>query len=416
MKLGKNLSLYMFGRFISYIGTGIQQIAMPLYILDVTNSSMAMGIFSAINIVPNIITLPFAGILGDKKNRKNIIIASDFLRALFILFLSYLAICSTLTIYTLFLVQALVSVMDSIFLASSTAILPELIPPDSIEGATSLRASSDAVSMIIGPCIGGILYGIFGIKAIFLLNGLSFMISGISSFFINYKNNSILDSKITIKSFFKESNESIKFIRQNSALSNLFIFFMITNLIVAPFIDVVFPYILKGFLEFDSTHYSYLISLFTVGILFGNIALSIFFKKFSNKYLIQGSLILETAALIITAVFVSPSMSSYTNGASLKLFLFLGISILLCGLFTSGINTPITVNFQKMVPNQMRSRFFAVLGIACQISIPVGSLFYGFVLARFFYEYVLAFALAIFLVSVIVFILKAPPDAYDSSI
>ncbi|OAA86886.1 hypothetical protein WY13_02280 [Clostridium ljungdahlii] len=45
MKNNKNLLFYMLGRFMSYIGTGIQQVAIPLYILDITHSGIMMGIF-----------------------------------------------------------------------------------------------------------------------------------------------------------------------------------------------------------------------------------------------------------------------------------------------------------------------------------------------------------------------------------
>ena len=38
MKNNKNFWLYVIGRFISVIGSGIQMIALPLYILDITGS------------------------------------------------------------------------------------------------------------------------------------------------------------------------------------------------------------------------------------------------------------------------------------------------------------------------------------------------------------------------------------------
>jgi MFS family permease len=62
MKEKRNLTAYMIGRFISFIGTGAQQVALPLYILDLTHSGAMMALFSVLSIVPNLIAAPFAGV------------------------------------------------------------------------------------------------------------------------------------------------------------------------------------------------------------------------------------------------------------------------------------------------------------------------------------------------------------------
>lgn len=295
MKLQKNLLFYMLGRFISYIGTGIQQIAIPLYILDITHSAIMMGVFSALNLLPNVVTLPFAGILGDKKNRKIIMIVTDIGRGILILALGFLALLNSLNIYILFLIQISISIMDSIFSASSTAILPELIRDEDLVKAMSMRGGGDAISMIIGSSLGGIIYGLSGIKAVFFLNGLSFVMSAACSILIIYKNTNREISKITVKSFFTENHSVISFIKKNKALTQLFLFCLLCNFLVAPFFDIVFPYVLKNCVGFNSEQYGYLISCFTVGILVGNIVLGTYLSKFSTKIVIKLSLLLQGA-------------------------------------------------------------------------------------------------------------------------
>ncbi|AKN30363.1 MFS transporter [Clostridium carboxidivorans P7] len=416
MKLQKNLSFYMLGRFISYIGTGIQQIAMPLYILDITHSAIMMGIFSALNLLPNVITLPFAGILGDRKNRKNIMVITDIGRGVLILTLGLLASWNSLNIYILFLIQIFISIMDSIFSASSTAILPELIKEEELMKAMSLRGGSDAISMIIGPSLGGIIYGLWGIKTVFCLNGLSFILSAVSSVLIIYKNANDKEGKITLKSFFIENASVVSFITKNKALNQLFLFCLLINFLVAPFFDIVFPYVLKKCVGFNSEQYGYLISCFTVGILLGNIAIGIYLKSFSTKIVIKVAILLQAAMLFILTFSVYPNFINYLGGHDLKLFIILAIVILLSGLFNSGINTPINVNLQKMVPNEMRARFFAILGVFCQGAVPFGSLIYGFVLGKFAYQYVLLIVTIIFLVACFIFIIKAVAEVYEPQI
>ncbi|NMM62507.1 MFS transporter [Clostridium sp. P21] len=413
MKLKRNLSFYMLGRFISYIGTGIQQIAIPLYILDITHSAIMMGLFSALNLLPNVITLPFAGILGDRKNRKTIMVVTDIGRGVLILALGFLALVSSLNIYILFSVQIFISIMDSIFSASSTAILPELIEEEELMKAMSLRGGSDAISMIIGPSLGGIIYGVLGIKAVFYLNGLSFIISAVSSFLIIYKNVNDNKEKITLKSFFTENASVLNFIRKNKALTQLSVFCLLINFLVSPFFDIVFPYVLKKCVGFNSQQYGYLISCFTVGILLGNIAIGAYLNKFSTKVVIKLSILLQSVVLFVLAFSVYPTFINYIGGHNLKLFIVLAAVILLSGLFNSGINTPINVNLQKMVPNEMRARFFAILGVFCQGAIPFGSLIYGFILGKFAYQYVLLIVTIIFFVTCFIFIMKSVAEVYE---
>lgn len=90
MKKSKNLWMYIGGRFISLMGSGVQMIAIPLYILDLTKSGTLMGVFSILTLVPALITAPFSGIIGDRRNRRNIMIAMDLGRGAFICFLESL--------------------------------------------------------------------------------------------------------------------------------------------------------------------------------------------------------------------------------------------------------------------------------------------------------------------------------------
>lgn len=413
MKYKRNLLLYMFGRFISYTGTGIQQVALPLYILDVTHSGIMMGIFSAVNLVPNIIALPFAGILGDRKSRKNIMMASDYVRGIFVLLLGYLAMNGSLNIVFLFTLQVFISIMDSIFNASSTAILPELVEEDELMKGIAARGGVDAVSMIIGPSIGGIIYGVFGIKTVFCLNGITFIISGICCTLIAYANKDRNLGILTFKSFFTENSDVFYFIKKNRALLQLFSLALVTNFLVAPLFDIVLPYVVKKGIGFSSQQYGYLISFFTFGILLGNILMGTCLVKFSRKLIMKNSLVFQAIILFMFPAAVFPITVNYLGGHSMELFMLLAGIMFLGGFFNSGLNTPLNTNLQEMVPNRMRSRFFSVLGIFGQGAIPLGSLIYGILLDRFHYFCILMVAMSVVFIITLVFIKKAVPEVYE---
>lgn len=409
----RNLILYLVGRFISLIGTGIQMIALPLYILDVTHSGIMMGIFSMLTLVPNLLASPFAGILGDRKNRRDVMVLTDFGRGIIICTLGFLTMTSSLSIYILFICQILVSIMDSIFYSASTAILPELLSENELMKAMSLRGGLDAASMIVGPALGGIIYGFWGIKPVFYLNGASFLISGICSFGIVYISKVHDKGKLTLKSFFNENAEVLLRIKDNIGLIQLFSFVMITNLLMAPLFDVVMPYVMKKGIGFSSQQYGYMITAFTVGILIGNIVLGLFANKFRTKTIMNTSIIMEMVFFCGFAVVVFPHIVRILGGHSWVLFVVLSMICLSIGTFNACINTPLSTNLQKMVPNEMRSRFFSLLGIFSQGAVPLGSIIYGILLDKFQYENIVIVMTVLTILITIIFIIRAVPEVYD---
>lgn len=58
-------------------GTNIIKFAISLYILEVTASATVFGWITAASYIPPIILSPFGGILADRKNKKNLMVALD---------------------------------------------------------------------------------------------------------------------------------------------------------------------------------------------------------------------------------------------------------------------------------------------------------------------------------------------------
>lgn len=414
MKKNRNLWLYIIGRFISLIGSGIQMIALPLYILDKTGSGTLMGVFSILSLVPALLTAPLAGIIGDRKNRRNVMIAMDISRALLIGLLGIFAMSSMLNIYILFTAQVFISMMDSMFGSSSGAIMPDLISNDDLMKANSLKGGFDAASMILGPALGGVIYGSFGITMVFFINSISFVVCAICSFFIVYHKTIEKKEQINTKVFFKENSEALKFIFSKKGLLQLFVFAMFSNFVCAPIFDIIMPFVLKKKIGFTSQQFGYMMCFFTVGVLFGNIFIASLYKKFSTKFLMRFGLILETIFMVVGCGILVPKVVKYYGGATWMLFLSIAGAFLVIGVSNAFVNTPLSTNLQKMVPDKMRSRFFSLLGIFSQCAVPLGSLIYGILLDRMPYAYLLLVINVLSFLVTATFLLKACDEAYEA--
>ena len=84
------------------------------------------------------------------------------------------------------------------------------------------------------------------------------------------------------------------------------------------------------------------------------------------------------------------------------------------GFFNAFVNTPISTNLQNLVPKDMRSRFFAILGMFSQGAIPIGSLIFGILLDLIKYYNIMAGVNIVAAIVAAVFLINACDEAYEA--
>ncbi|SSC12803.1 Arabinose efflux permease family protein [Mesotoga infera] len=410
--LGRNFWLYAIGRLVSLIGSGVQSLAIPLYILDLTGSGTIMGTFMVITMLPRILFGPIAGVLGDRFNRKMIMIYMDFARGAAILAMAALAGANSLTITVLFIFQLLISTFDISFDPATAAMLPDIIDSDKLLRGNSILGAINSLSYIIGPVLGGILYGMFGIEAVLILNGASYIASAISEIFIRYQQTTE-KGKISLKSVFKDIVEGVGYMRKINGLILVMVFAMLSNFLLSPFFSVVFPFFARTIVGFTSEQYGFLQSGWVVGVLIGNVILGTLLSKKRQGNLFAMGLTAETLILFLLTVFFFPYFIDLFGWASWRYFAALGLPILVTGIFNAFVNTPLNTLFQKIVPTNYRSRIFSVISILTQIATPLGAAIYGFAVDRVPVHYLILVSSICNALLTLVFLLKGMTKLFD---
>jgi len=74
----RNFIFITIGQAVSMFGTAILKFTISLYILDLTGSAAVFGTVTAISSIPPIFLSPLGGILVDRKNKRNMMVALDF--------------------------------------------------------------------------------------------------------------------------------------------------------------------------------------------------------------------------------------------------------------------------------------------------------------------------------------------------
>lgn len=406
-----NFWLLAAGRVVSLTGSGVQALALSLYILDVTGSGTMMGTFLVVTLLPKVIFAPFAGVIGDRFNRKNIMVLMDFGRGAVIFILAYIAFTANLALYTLYISQIIISIMDIFFDPASGAMLPELVPEEKLTRSNSILSALNAFSYIIGPAFGGILYPL-GIKVVFIINGTSFVISAISEMFIRYKQTTE-KKKMTLKQFFDDFKFGIVYFKKHKFVLNLMMFFMLFNFLLAPIEMVVLPFFARETVGFSSFQFGLIQGSWVVGSLIGNIIIAIFFANKKISKLFKSGFIFQSLFLIVFNVVMFPVMVNILGGASWIYFGTISIIFIFSGIFNAQINTPISIFFQKSTPSEVRSRVFSVLGVLSQLIVPLGTAIFGFLVDRIPAHILTLISLSITIFFTILFFMKGEYKKMD---
>lgn len=167
MKKGfsKDFYLVLIGQIISLFGNAVIRFALPLHLLSVTHSPSLLGIVSGFAFLPLAVMSPVGGLIADRVNKRNIMVVLDFFTAGLVL--AFLLLSGRVSLVGLILVMLfLLYGISGAYQPSVQASIPLLVTEEAIMPANALINMISSLSGLLGPALGGIAYGLWGITPI----------------------------------------------------------------------------------------------------------------------------------------------------------------------------------------------------------------------------------------------------------
>jgi MFS family permease len=150
-------------------------VALLLYVKDVEESGLAVGLLLAAMSVPVLVTGPLAGTLADRTDSRRLMIACDLGRAGI-----YAAIAAALPSFPVllgFVVAA--SVLTTLFAPAGRSSVPSLVGAGELQRANAWLSTATNLQVVLGPLLGGVLAGSVGIQATLGVNAGTFVASAV---------------------------------------------------------------------------------------------------------------------------------------------------------------------------------------------------------------------------------------------
>lgn len=376
----RNFIMVLIGQIISLFGNTILRFALPLYLLNKTESASLFGIVSACAFIPMIFTTPLGGIIADRVNKRNIMVILDFLTA--IITLTIMMLLGKVNLIVLLLISLiLLYAIQGAYQPAVQASVPLLVPSDGLMQANALINIVNSLSSLVGPVIGGMLFGFFGITPILIVSGICFLIASVMEIFIIIPVTKKDDTNGVFNVIFSDMKESFKFISnerpeilKGSLIMSLF------NLALTACIMIGLPVIItqKMGLQLETANrlYGYLEGIMGAGSLAGGIIGGIFAKKVKIK---NCSILLIICSLCILPIPLALSL----NLPAASIYVIIMISSFFVMMLATIFSIQLMSCLQILTPNKLLGKVISCVMCISMCATPIGQAFYGMIFQKF---------------------------------
>ncbi len=164
------------GGLISMMGDWVLFISLPIYIYQLTGSALAMSGMFVAQLIPSLALGSVAGVFVDRWNRKRTMIVANLLLATTLLPL--VLVTQPDRVWIVYLTGFAQSMISQFFDPAENALLPTLVDESHLLAANSLNALNNNLARLIGPAIGGVVIGRYGLSGVVILDAVSFVAAG----------------------------------------------------------------------------------------------------------------------------------------------------------------------------------------------------------------------------------------------
>ncbi|MES5866425.1 MFS transporter [Bacillus cereus group sp. RP32] len=356
----RNICLYSIAKTVSIFGSSMYSFALGLYVLQITGSALNFAITLILGTIPIIVLNPFAGVIADKVDKKKLVICMDLLSGCLLIAVYILSSYYGLNLFIIYTTTFLMTVFTTFFGIGLEAAKPNIVSKERLMSINSISKIIDSVSLILGPMLGGIVFSVFNIKTFIIINGISFILSGIALLFIHFRlfeyNINEGNSKRGVN-FIKDIKEGVSYLLEKESLKNTFHILISFNFFLGFAVTVPLPYIINTVLNLGSKQFGIIQGTFPVGMIIGAIVVKKITDRFSYSYLLKKLSSMLSVFMIILGI---PVLFKSFEVNDLVFVITYCVVMIFLGFIIALIDIPLIYFMQNEIPDEYRGRVLSI--------------------------------------------------------
>ena len=169
----RNFRRLWLAQIVSELGDWFYSLAVYSLILELTGSARLVGLAVVVQVLPQTLAAPTAGVVNDRVSRKRVMIAADLARVAVVLCM--MLVRTREMVWLIYPLLFLETLGWAFFEPGHSAVIPTIAGQDDAILANTLSATTWSFNLAIGSALGGLVAALLGRDAVFVLNALSFL-------------------------------------------------------------------------------------------------------------------------------------------------------------------------------------------------------------------------------------------------
>jgi MFS family permease len=162
---------------VTYFGSFMAMIALPLQIKELTGSPLAVGVMGAVELVPLVVFGLYGGALADAADRRKVILATEAGLGLLAVVLLVNAAMPAPMLWPLYLVAAGVSALAGLQRPALDSLMARIVPHEQLTAAAALNSLRRQFGAITGPAVAGVTVAYAGHATAYAVTVATFAVS-----------------------------------------------------------------------------------------------------------------------------------------------------------------------------------------------------------------------------------------------
>jgi MFS family permease len=358
----RDIRLLISGNGVSAFGNAVYLIAVTLLLKQLTDSALMLGLFQFLALSPAFFLSPLTGALIDRYSRRNIVVLSDLYRGVLMIAAgAAMTIPALRSAWLILPVSLLAGIGHALFVPAAHALIPSIVSRDQLRTATGLRAASSQMANLGGNAAGGALFALLGAPVLFLVNGVTFILSAVQELFIRAGGHGA--PHLRNEGVMALARQGLRVVFRDSRLPYL-ILSQAGLFLVSPVLILALPFIVLDELALPEA----VVGLFFAAAILGGLVAFALLRTTRAERMLNLPLV-GVAYLLLGAAFTALSFSIHP--------ITLSIVALISGAAAATVYLFATTWIQLRTEKDIHGRLFAVLEAASAFVAPISYLIMG---------------------------------------
>jgi MFS family permease len=164
-------------QIVSEIGDWFYTLSIYTLLLQLTGAAGSVALALVLQVLPQTLVGPMAGVVNDRLKRKHVMIAADLGRCIVVL--AMLFVRSRSMVWLIYPLLILETTMAAFFEPARSSVIPNIASEGEVLAANTLSSATWSMNLLVGAAVGGVVAAFFGREVVFGLNAFSFLVSAL---------------------------------------------------------------------------------------------------------------------------------------------------------------------------------------------------------------------------------------------